>query len=101
MFYGIIFTIGLIGNLLVVFIVIRNPNMRTITNIFITNLAISDILMCLVAIPFTPYALYMENWTLSSSLCKILPMTMGVSVYVSTLTSTAIAADRYFIIVHP
>jgi len=28
-------------------------------------------------------------------------MTMAVSVYVSTLTSTAIAVDRYFAIVHP
>jgi len=28
-------------------------------------------------------------------------MTMGVSVHVSTLTSTAIAVDRYFVIVHP
>jgi len=28
-------------------------------------------------------------------------MTMGVSVHVSTLTSMAIAVDRYFVIVHP
>jgi len=35
------------------------------------------------------------------TLCHIVPMTLGVSVHVSTLTSTAIAIDRYFIIVHP
>jgi len=34
-------------------------------------------------------------------LCHVVPMIMGVSVYVSTLTSMAIAVDRYFAIVHP
>ena len=92
---------GCLENSLVVYVVLRNKSMQTITNIFIANLAFSDILMCLVAVPFTPIALYMKNFTLPGALCKILPMTMGVSVYVSTLTSTAIAVDRYFVIVHP
>jgi len=34
-------------------------------------------------------------------LCHVVPMIMAVSVYVSTLTSMAIAVDRYFAIVHP
>ena len=35
------------------------------------------------------------------TLCHVVPMALAVSVYVSTLTSTAIAIERYFIIVHP
>nr|ANO39143.1 NPYR-8 [Schmidtea mediterranea] len=99
--YSIIFVLGVVGNSFVIFVVMRSRHMRTITNIFISNLALSDIIMCLIAVPFTPIALFMNNWTLPASLCKVLPMTMGVSVYVSTLTSTAIAIDRFFIIVHP
>ncbi|CAH8483667.1 unnamed protein product, partial [Heterobilharzia americana] len=57
--------------------------------------------MSIVATPFTPLSLYMNNWTLPEIVCKLLPTTMGVSVYVSTLTSMAIALDRYFVIVHP
>lgn len=43
----------------------------------------------------------MNTWVFGEAMCHILPMTLGVSVYVSTLTSTAIAIDRYLVIVHP
>ena len=99
--YGFIFLVGNSGNCLVVFVVLRNKQMQTITNIFITNLALSDILMCSLAVPFTPLSFFMKRWVFGDILCHILPMTLGVSVYVSTLTSTAIAVDRYFVIVHP
>ncbi|VDP44937.1 unnamed protein product [Schistosoma margrebowiei] len=99
--YSFITLIGVTGNLLVVWIVLRVKLLQTITNIFIANLAISDILMSLVATPFTPLSLYMNDWTLPEAVCKLLPTTMGVSVYVSTLTSMAIALDRFFVIVHP
>lgn len=75
--------------------------MQTITNLFIVNLAISDVMMCLLAIPFTPLSYFLNDWVFGSALCNLVPMTLGVSVYVSTLSSTVIAVDRYFVIVHP
>ncbi|KAK3758629.1 hypothetical protein RRG08_019539 [Elysia crispata] len=99
--YSLIFLLGTTGNCLVVFVVIRNKAMQTITNIFITNLAISDILMCLLAVPFTPIFFFLKTWVLGTALCHIIPMILCISVYVSTLTSTAIAVDRYFVIVYP
>lgn len=92
---------GICGNVLVAYVVIRKKTMRTITNIFITNLALSDILMCLLAVPFTPLSAFMKQWVFGEVMCHILPMTLGVSVYVSTLTSTAIAVDRYLVILYP
>jgi len=100
-FYTIIFLLGVSGNSLVVYVVVRNKCMHSITNIFITNLAISDIMMCLLAVPFTPISGLLTSWVFGDALCHIVPMTLGVSVHVSTLTSTAIAIDRYFVIVHP
>ncbi|KAK0060183.1 neuropeptide FF receptor 2 [Biomphalaria pfeifferi] len=99
--YSLIFLLGLTGNCLVAFVVMRNKAMQTITNIFITNLAISDILMCLLAVPFTPIAFFLNSWIFGKALCHIVPMILCISVYVSTLTSTAIAVDRYFVIVYP
>ena len=99
--YCIIFLLGVTGNALVVYVVVRNKSMQTITNIFITNLAFGDIMMCLFAVPFTPLGFFLNSWIFGEALCHIVPMTLGVSVYVSTLTSTAIAIDRYFVIVHP
>lgn len=99
--YSLIFLLGLTGNCLVAFVVMRNKTMQTITNIFITNLAISDILMCLLAVPFTPISFFLNSWIFGKALCHIVPMILCISVYVSTLTSTAIAVDRYFVIVYP
>ncbi|VDI30467.1 neuropeptide Y receptor type 2-like [Mytilus galloprovincialis] len=99
--YCIIFLLGVSGNTLVVYVVVRNKTMQTITNIFITNLAVSDILMCLLAVPFTPLGYFLQSWVFGEALCHIVPMSLGICVYVSTLTSTAIAVDRYFVIVYP
>ncbi|KAH3706757.1 prolactin-releasing peptide receptor-like isoform X2 [Dreissena polymorpha] len=99
--YVVLFFIGFSGNSLVVYIVMRNKAMQTITNIFITNLAISDIMICLLAVPFTPLSYFMNSWVFGDGLCHIVPMSLCICVFVSTLTSTAIAVDRYFVIVYP
>lgn len=52
--YITIFVLGVFGNVLVCFVVARNKAMHTVTNLFITNLALSDILLCVLAVPFTP-----------------------------------------------
>nr|CAH8848163.1 unnamed protein product [Trichobilharzia regenti] len=99
--YPLIIIFSTVGNSIVILTVVRSTAMRTITNLFISNLAASDLLMTFVAAPVTPIVFHMKSWKLPEFLCKLLPVTMGVSVYVSTLTSTAIAADRYLVIVHP
>lgn len=67
--YIMIFLIGVAGNALVCYVVIRNKNMQTVTNIFIMNLALSDILLCMFAVPFTPlYLLTFRVWV-RISLC--------------------------------
>lgn len=51
--YSIIFIISLIGNALVVSVVMIKPGMRSVTNLFIANLAIADILVAVFCIPIT------------------------------------------------
>ncbi|KAK6627854.1 hypothetical protein RUM44_010333 [Polyplax serrata] len=51
--YFLVFAIGLVGNCLVVAVVFRAPRMRTVTNLFIVNLAIADILVVVLCIPAT------------------------------------------------
>lgn len=92
--YAVIFTLGFFGNLLVSLVVIRNPAMHTVTNFFILNLAMSDIVMCLFAVPFTPLQSFTGKWLFGDILCTLFPFSQGVSVYISTLTLTIIAVDR-------
>nr|CAD7456491.1 unnamed protein product [Timema tahoe] len=51
--YGAIFVLALCGNGLVCYVVQASPRMRTVTNYFIVNLAVGDILMTLLCIPFS------------------------------------------------
>ena len=52
--YGLVFCIGLVGNSLVPFAVLRTKNLRRcVTNIFLVNLAVADLLVILACVPFT------------------------------------------------
>ncbi|KAL0193322.1 hypothetical protein M9458_011618, partial [Cirrhinus mrigala] len=51
--YLLIFIVCMVGNGVVCFIVLRSKNMRTVTNLFILNLAISDLLVGIFCMPTT------------------------------------------------
>ncbi|KAL7295724.1 hypothetical protein TKK_0011069 [Trichogramma kaykai] len=99
--YLLIFLCGLIGNLLVFVVVVRNRRMQTVTNLFIANLALSDILLCTMAVPFTPLYTFSGRWVFGEFLCHCLPFAQGMSIYISTFTLTSIAVDRFFVILYP
>ncbi|CAH0597879.1 unnamed protein product [Chrysodeixis includens] len=109
-FYGILVVIGAVGNALVVisvsfscFPVVRKPVMRTARNMFIVNLAVSDALVCCVGTPLTLMELLTKHWPLPNwpSLCKACGAIQAISIFVSTISITAIALDRYQLIVYP
>lgn len=51
--YFLIFLLCMVGNILVCFIVVENRRMWTVINLFILNLAISDLLVGIFCIPTT------------------------------------------------
>lgn len=51
--YVIVFVVGLIGNSCVIAVVYRSPRMRTVTNFFIVNLAVADVLVIVFCLPAT------------------------------------------------
>ncbi|VVC30273.1 G protein-coupled receptor, rhodopsin-like,GPCR, rhodopsin-like, 7TM [Cinara cedri] len=51
--YTLVFLVGMVGNLLVVSVVCRSPRMRNVTNFFIVNLAMADILVLVFCLPAT------------------------------------------------
>lgn len=99
--YLIIFVLGIFGNVLVCYVVFRNKAMQTVTNLFITNLALSDILLCILAVPFTPLYTFLGQWIFGSVICHLVSYAQGASVYISTLTLMSIAIDRFFVIIYP
>ncbi|XP_076020220.1 neuropeptide FF receptor 2-like [Genypterus blacodes] len=99
--YLLIFLVCMVGNSVVCFIVLRSKNMRTVTNLFILNLAISDLLVGIFCMPTTLVDNIITGWPFGSVVCKLSGMVQGISVSASVFTLVAIAVDRFRCIVYP
>ncbi|XP_052801963.1 orexin receptor type 2-like isoform X2 [Mya arenaria] len=99
--YIVVFLVGLVGNVLVCCVIWKNRSMRTVTNIFIVNLAIADVAVIVMCLPLTLLVDITETWFLGTVICKINQFTMTTSIAVSVLTLTAISVERWYAICHP
>ncbi|XP_049599272.1 cholecystokinin receptor type A isoform X2 [Syngnathus scovelli] len=99
--YCVIFLIGVAGNSLIIAVLSRNRRMRTVTNLFLLSLAVSDLMVSLVCIPFTLIPNLMRTFIFSDGTCKMVMYFMAVSVSVSTYNLVAIALERYSAICRP
>ncbi|XP_053725972.1 neuropeptide FF receptor 1 like 2 [Synchiropus splendidus] len=99
--YTFIFLLCMVGNMLVCLIMLENRRMRTVTNLFILNLAVSDLLVGIFCIPTTLVDGLITGWPFSSMVCKMSGFIQGVSVSASVFTLVAIAVERFRCIVFP
>ncbi|XP_074806144.1 neuropeptide Y receptor type 2 isoform X1 [Natator depressus] len=98
--YCFIILLGVMGNSLVIHVVIKFKSMRTVTNFFIANLAVADLLVNTLCLPFTLVYTLLGEWKLGPVLCHLVPYAQGLAVHVSTVTLTVIALDRHRCIVY-
>uniref|UniRef100_A0A915Q7F3 G-protein coupled receptors family 1 profile domain-containing protein n=1 Tax=Setaria digitata TaxID=48799 RepID=A0A915Q7F3_9BILA len=99
--YGLIVTLGVLGNTLVVLSVIRHKSLQSVRNMFIVSLSVSDIVISVVSGTITPITAFTKVWIFGELLCYFVPFIQGASLCFSTLTLTAIAIDRYILIIFP
>nr|XP_003404034.2 neuromedin-B receptor [Loxodonta africana] len=99
--YLLIITVGLLGNSVLVKIFITNSAMRSVPNIFISNLAAGDVLLLLTCVPVDASRYFFDEWMFGKVGCKLIPVIQLTSVGVSVFTLTALSADRYRAIVKP
>ncbi|XP_045210936.2 QRFP-like peptide receptor [Mercenaria mercenaria] len=94
--------LSLCGNSLVVMTFAFNKYMRSVTNVFILSLAISDLMVTFTCIPMNMgFILKPTHWLFGRFGCKLMPCITQLSVACSSLTLCCIAFDRYYAIVHP
>ncbi|KAI1291911.1 Tachykinin-like peptides receptor 99D [Halotydeus destructor] len=90
------------GNGVVCYLVFAYKRMRTVTNFFIVNLAIGDILMAILCIPFGFVSnLLLQHWPFGTVMCILVSYSQAVSVFISAYTLIAISIDRYIAIIYP
>ncbi|XP_044007426.1 neuromedin-K receptor-like isoform X2 [Aphidius gifuensis] len=99
--YGSISFLAVVGNSLVMWIVATSKRMQSVTNCFIANLALADIVIGLFSIPFQFQAALLQRWNLPHFMCPFCPFVQVVCVNVSVFTLTAIALDRHRAVLKP
>ncbi|KAH8356596.1 hypothetical protein KR200_008860 [Drosophila serrata] len=99
--YSVILLFAVLGNLLVISTLVQNRRMRTITNVFLLNLAISDMLLGVLCMPVTLVGTLLRNFIFGEFLCKLFQFSQAASVAVSSWTLVAISCERYYAICHP
>ncbi|CAI9729616.1 cholecystokinin receptor type A-like [Octopus vulgaris] len=100
-FYIIIFILAVVGNSLVILTLVQNKRMRTVTNVFLLNLSISDLLLAVFCMPFTLIPTIMQDFIFGKTVCVMIRYLQAVSVAVSCFTLVAISLERYFAICRP
>ncbi|XP_061878896.1 C-C chemokine receptor type 9a [Entelurus aequoreus] len=96
--FWIIALVGGAGNLAVVWIYLNfRRRLKTMTDIFLLNLAMADLLF-LITLPLWAVEAS-QGWSFGSALCKITSGLYKVNLFSSTLLLTCISVDRYVVIV--
>ena len=105
--YVVIFLVALFGNSVGFYVVVikKESSSPSVTNLFIGNMAVADLLLTITIMPFSVAYLYRGTlWiggTLGSITCKALFYVMPVFISASVFTMMLISFDRFYAIFYP
>ncbi|XP_051871701.1 C-C chemokine receptor type 9-like [Pristis pectinata] len=95
--YAIIFVAGLLGNSLVIVIKVLYEKLKTITDLYMMNLAIADlILLCTLPLLVVDAQI---GWTFGTFMCKVVNGVHTVNFYSCIFILTCMTINRYHAIV--
>ncbi|KAM8856041.1 gastrin-releasing peptide receptor-like isoform 1-T8 [Spinachia spinachia] len=99
--YGILVVVGLVGNVTLMRTCLAVRSMRTVPNLFLSSLALGDVLLLVTCAPVDASRYLVDEWLFGRAGCKLISFIQLTSVGVSVFTLTALSADRYKAIVRP
>nr|XP_056703558.1 prolactin-releasing peptide receptor-like [Euleptes europaea] len=100
--YCLLVVVACLGNSFLVLCVAADHKLHNATNFFLGNLSLGDLLMCLACVPLTvSYAFEPRGWLFGPAMCHAVVLLQAATVYVSVLSLTAIAVDRYVVVAYP
>ncbi|XP_025899910.1 C-C chemokine receptor type 8-like, partial [Nothoprocta perdicaria] len=96
--YSILFVTGLMGNALVVWVLIVCRKINAMTDVYLLNLAFSDLLF-VFSLPFLAHYSAGGHWPFGKAMCKVISSTYFIGFYSSAFFITIMSIDRYLAIV--
>ncbi|XP_061195078.1 rhodopsin, GQ-coupled-like, partial [Saccostrea echinata] len=101
-FISIVGIVGIFGNATVIYIFSTTKNLKTPSNMFIVNLALSDLIFSLVmGFPLLTISSFNKKWIWGNTACELYGLIGGIFGLMSITTLSAISVDRYYAIAHP
>ncbi|XP_057562485.1 atypical chemokine receptor 2 [Hippopotamus amphibius kiboko] len=97
LFYSLIFVLGLGGNLLLLVVLLRYVPRRRMTEIYLLNLAISNLLF-VVTLPFWGISVAW-HWVFGNFLCKTVSTLYTINFYSGIFFISCMSLDKYLEIV--
>ncbi|XP_019488877.1 PREDICTED: atypical chemokine receptor 2 isoform X2 [Hipposideros armiger] len=96
-FYSLIFVLGLGGNLLLLVVLLRSMPRRRMTEVYLLNLAVSNLLF-VVTLPFWGISV-VRHWVFGNFLCKLVSTLYNTNLYSSIFFISCMSLDKYLEIV--
>ena len=101
LFVSILEFVNLFGNALVVIAFCRNRKLRIARNYFIFNLAVADLIIALVSVPFYLPTLWTGRWLFGEVFCIIWIVINSTARIESVIMVVFISYDRYKLVYQP
>ena len=98
---GMIGSVSLVGNILVIAVISRSHRVQWVTNLFVAHLAIVNLSVPVLCVPFYFYWTLKGSWALGNVTCKLVQFAHHLNAGVSVCMLACIALDRYYVVVHP
>lgn len=96
--YSLFFLFGLLGNLLVIWVIVFGTRLRSMTDVCLLNLALADLLL-VCTLPFLAHQA-LDQWVFGDAMCKIVLGIFNISFYCGIFFISLMSIDRYLAVVH-
>lgn len=100
--YSIVFLVGIVGNLSVIYVFIKERGLRNFTNYLLANLSVADLLVLIACVPSGMHDLFAkERWYLGRIWCYMVVFIENCMGIASLLSIFFITMERFYVICRP
>lgn len=98
---GVLWLLSLLGNVLVCLVIHRSRRIQSTTNFFVVSLAMSDLCLSVICLPFVTARVIAGSWLTGQFLCKVIRFVQFAAPAAAIFVLVSICIDRFYTIIYP